>query len=144
MYLESTFNDFNTPFLGGINRLLFNPVATSKDLKLIDLLNQNPTQAEYIYNNLGEQAISALSLFLQRILYPYKTPIGRIPKHIYFVADLRKSLSLEQNEDQILYTDAGDVATTPVYNYYKASYEEYPDNVELEWQLPSAYAFIHF
>ena len=73
-----------------------------------------------------------------------KTPIGRIPKHIYFVADLRKSLSLEQNEDQILYTDAGDVATTPVYNYYKASYEEYPDNVELEWQLPSAYAFYSF
>ena len=93
---------------------------------------------------MGEQAINSLSLFLQRILYPYKTPTGQTPKHIYFVTDLRKSLPLEDGKDEVLYTDAGIVKVTPTYNYYKIYSEDFPENVELEWQLPNAYAFYSF
>ena len=71
---------------------------------------------------LREQAI----LFLQRLLYPYKTDAGRVPKHNYFVSDLEKS------------TTVGIISN---YNYTPSTDSQ---NVSLEWQLPNIYAYHSF
>jgi hypothetical protein len=77
-------------------------------------------------DELGGQSIALRNqalLFLQRLLYPYKTETGRVPKHNYFVSNLEKSTS---------------VGMTGKYNYTPPAN---PQNVSLEWQLPNIYAY---
>ena len=62
--------------------------------------------------------------FLERLLYPYRTDTDRIPRHAYFVTDLKKSNSVNIN------------------TVYKTSPMANQDNVDLEWQLPNIHAYV--
>ena len=88
---------------------------------------------DYLYSEEPQVYRQMISL-IQRLIYPYKTGNGAIPKHNYFVADLHKSS--KQNPA---------VTIQPVYNFYSEKAEALPENVQLEWQLPNIYAYYsHF
>ena len=142
-------HDYNSPFLGGLNRVVFAPLVPPTNaggmifgIDLIQTEQSHNAQMHYILDNLGAETYNGLLLYFQRILFPFKTIEGNVPRHPYLVADLEKSYKV--SKDLELYTDTKETIVTPVYNYYKEEYEGFSSNVELEWQLPNAYAFYSF
>ena len=132
-------NDYgNTIFLNGNNRIIFDYVTDTKVLKTIDLFTpavQAPgiTQIDYLDDWAKPGGyVEAVDLLLQRLLYPYKTQQDKKTKHFYLVADLKKSNSSKP------------VLTISKYNFYTENAESFPENVQLEWQLPNIYAYYKF
>tara|TARA_Y100000114_G_scaffold48153_1_gene43864 strand:- start:3444 stop:6587 length:3144 start_codon:yes stop_codon:yes gene_type:complete len=160
---KSNFEDPESVFLGGFNRLTFNTTAiyyskgvgaTSPDILLpSDLFVKVAPEFEfddivdYLYSlstdGIGQEIINApyplpmeeLILVIQRLLYPYRTPPAEIPKHIYLVSDLKKAHPVHTNHQVVI---------KPHYSTYKEFAEEYPENVKLEWQLPNIYAYYSY
>ena len=139
---------YDSPLKSG-NRIVFSLDSFNKESILFNDLFLglgSKTIASYIYEDVdAPNGANKLTTLLQRLLYPYKTPMGQLPKHIYFVTDLDKSPKVNTSDAAIQssYIDAF-VDITSNYNYYLKEAEEYPSNLALEWQLPNAYAYYSF
>ena len=102
------------------------------DLFYHDILQYNqPPYSEILGYLLTEQpeVFAQMVLLIQRLIYPYNTPNNEVPKHNYFVTDLKKS------------NDNLPIIVSSAYNYYLDKAEKPPENVQLEWQLPSINAY---
>ena len=82
---KAPFFEPNTPFKNGRNRIIFSidPFDGKKQFLLLDdLIPGSQTQANFVYEEYNPPIGSnALTNTLRRLLYPFKTPEGQIPKH---------------------------------------------------------------
>lgn len=146
--LDPSSNGITNPFLEGTNKILFQYDKETNSLKPLDAIPVpgSPTQIKYLAVDTAKSVVylNSLLVLLQRLLYPISTNPNTIPRHIYFVTDLKKSVNTELVADVLPYANYDYVKVNSSYNYYKPYAEDFSPNVTTEWQLPNAYTYYSF
>lgn len=147
---DGVLEGLQNPFLFGGNRMLFVYDKNKNRLLPKDAIPGvfPATQIKYLVydSKKPERYLNNLLILLQRLLYPIATTPTLSTRHIYFVADLKKSAIIEVAEEVLPYIDADykSVRVLPSYNYYQPYAEGFSSNVKSEWQLPNAYTYYSF
>ena len=146
--LEQTPNGELNPFLGGVNKIIFQYHSQKNVLNVIDAIKLPGPNSQILYLSGGTEKsptyINNLLALLQRFFYPIATQANTPPRHIYFVTDLKKAVNEDLVEDTAFYSDYDIVKVNSFYNFYKPYAEKFGSNVIAEWQLPNAYTYYSF